>query len=189
MDIYTIYKAYNKITGKIYIGFDSKWPRRKNAHKCYHKKRDNKFYRAIKKYGWENFEWSIVYQSLDKNHTKNIMETFFINEYDSFKNGYNSTFGGEGTFGISRKSQKVPYNHNGWVGKRHTEETKKLMSKSMTGVKRKDFNQKGGLNNNAKKISTPYGIFNSIKEASEIINIHYQKVWKQLQNNEDWFYI
>jgi len=32
MNIYSIYKATNKITGKIYIGFDSNWPKRKKRH-------------------------------------------------------------------------------------------------------------------------------------------------------------
>jgi hypothetical protein len=32
--MYTIYKALNKVNGKAYIGFDSKWPSRKSVHIC-----------------------------------------------------------------------------------------------------------------------------------------------------------
>jgi len=49
--IYSIYKATNKINGKSYIGFDSKWPRRKHKHHFEYKERTSKFYNAIKKYG------------------------------------------------------------------------------------------------------------------------------------------
>jgi group I intron endonuclease len=195
MNIYSIYKATNKINGKVYIGFDSNWPHRKNCHKSYHKRNNqkeskNKFYRALRKYGWENFQWLVIYQSKDKEYTKNIMENYFINEYDSFKNGYNSTLGGDGTFGSSRKGIKFKYNHSKWLGKKHTEETKKLMSKNMKGVKKPNANQKGGNNNNAKKIKTPFGIFDSIRDASlQIQGYTYIMIWKRLQYSKDWIYL
>lgn len=107
MNIYTIYKATNKINGKHYIGFDSKFPSRKSSHKNSLKTTtNNKFHRAIKKYGWDNFEWEILYQSKDLDHTKNEMEKFFITEFDSYYKGYNSTFGGEGTFGYIRSLEQ-----------------------------------------------------------------------------------
>ena len=100
MIIHTIYKCVNQINGKVYVGFDSCWPHRMTVHKSSSKKQDYKFYRAIRKYGWDNFEWSIIYQSKDKDYTLNVMENHFIREYDSFNNGYNSTLGGEGVFGM-----------------------------------------------------------------------------------------
>jgi group I intron endonuclease len=186
MNIYTIYKSTNKINGKVYIGFDSNWPHRKNSHKCYYKKGDTKFYRAIKKHGWENFEWTILYQSIDKNYTKDTMENHFIIEHDSFKEGYNSTFGGDGTFGFHHINPKPTY---GFLGKKHTQETKILMSKNMR-VKKPKANQKGSNNNFAKKIQTPFGIFGSIKEASENITNHsYKMIWDRLQKSPEWFYL
>lgn len=107
--IHTIYKSVNTKTGKVYIGFDSNWPNRMKVHKSASKKQDYKFYRAIRKYGWDAFEWSAIYQSHDKDHTLKVMETFFIEEYDSFHNGYNSTKGGDGIFGLihSEKTKKT----------------------------------------------------------------------------------
>lgn len=102
MIIYTIYKVVNKINGKVYIGFDSNWPNRQQVHKSNSKNIDYKFYRAIRKHGWDNFFWEILYQSKEKNHTLQHMENYFIKEYNSFENGYNSTLGGEGVFGLSR---------------------------------------------------------------------------------------
>ena len=98
--IYTIYKSVNTKNGKVYIGFDSKWPNRKTIHKSSHQTGDTKFYRAIRKYGWNTFEWHPIYQSKDKEHTLKTMENFFITEYDSFNKGYNSTLGGDGCFGM-----------------------------------------------------------------------------------------
>jgi group I intron endonuclease len=128
MSIYsTIYRCTNNITKECYIGYDSNWPKRKTKHlyDCQNQNSVNydcHFYRAIRKYGIENFTWEIVYQSWDKEHCLNTMESFFIEEYDSFTNGYNMTKGGEGTLG--KKS---------WLGKKHSEETKNKMSLSAKG--------------------------------------------------------
>ena len=107
--IYTIYKATNTFNGKSYIGFDSSWPKRMNNHKGRHTDNGTVFYQAICKYGWDAFEWSILYQSKDKEHTKNIMEEQFIREYQSHVNeghGYNMTYGGDG---VSGQSDEVKY--------------------------------------------------------------------------------
>ncbi len=98
--IYTIYKSVNTKNGKTYIGFDSKWPNRKTVHKSSYQTGNTKFYRAIRKYGWNTFEWHPIYQSKDKEHTLRTMENFFITEYNSFVEGYNSTLGGDGCFGM-----------------------------------------------------------------------------------------
>jgi len=104
--IYSIYKATNIINGKSYIGFDSNWPSRKEQHKKDSKntKKDYCFYNAIRKYGWENFQFELIYQSKDSNHCKDVMEKYFIEEYRTYTrfedcNGYNMTLGGEGTLG------------------------------------------------------------------------------------------
>jgi group I intron endonuclease len=99
MIIYSIYKVVNTINGKVYIGYTNNFNRRKAAHK--HNALKNKenvlFYKAIRKYGFENFQWEIIYQSLDKNHCINVMEKFFIEQHCSLSpKGYNITPGGEG---------------------------------------------------------------------------------------------
>jgi group I intron endonuclease len=137
MIIYTIYKSVNTKTGKVYIGFDSKWPNRVKIHKSSYQKQDYKFYRAICKYGWDNFEWSVVYQSKEKEHTLKEMESYFIEQYDSFHNGYNSTLGGDGTFGLilSEESRKKISQGNK-VSKPHTAEHNKKIGDAQRGKKR-----------------------------------------------------
>jgi group I intron endonuclease len=159
--IHTIYKSVNTKNCKVYIGFDSNWPNRMKIHKSASKKQNCKFYRAIRKYGWESFEWSPIYQSHNKEHTLNVMESLFIEEYDSFHNGYNSTLGGDGTFGLivseetkrklsaTHKGKKLSPEHieilrekgkklvgdkNPMFGKKHTQEHKDKISKSSKGI-------------------------------------------------------
>jgi group I intron endonuclease len=149
MNIYSIYRATNIITGKVYIGFDSNWPHRILAHKSNSKKYKSKFYDSINKHGWENFVWELLYQSKDRFHTLNEMEKYFVEQFDSFREGYNSTLGGEGTFGkkqsdenkrLLSESRRGPGNPN--FGKIASEETKRKRSISMTGVKMSEDRKK-----------------------------------------------
>ena len=130
MNIYSIYKATNKINGKVYIGFDSNWPKRHNEHKADSKRRKTKFCNAIIKYGWDNFEWHIIYQSKDYNHTLEKMENQFIVEYDSYRNGYNSTLGGEGSKGIKLTEEHKQKLSLANKGQKRSEETRKKISEA-----------------------------------------------------------
>jgi group I intron endonuclease len=81
-------------------------------HKTNYKTSNRKFYDAIKKYGWNNFEWEVIYNSKDGDHCLNVMESHFIKEYNSLVVGYNMTEGGDGCLGY-----------------KHTEEYKNSQSK------------------------------------------------------------
>jgi group I intron endonuclease len=89
-----IYCLKNKINNKKYIGQSINIEKRFLEHFNNSKNPNangynSKFYRAIRKYGIHNFEFSIIEElSLDK---LNERETFWIQYYDSYKNGYNST--------------------------------------------------------------------------------------------------
>ena len=146
MQIYTIYKSTNKITGKSYIGFDKNWPSRKKGHQSRAKKNCNyKFYNAINKYGWDNFEWEIIYQSKDYDHTYKTMESYFIEQYDSYKNGYNMTKGGDGVNGVKNAGApkgRIPWNKGKKGLQKVTEETKQKMRES-SALKGKPAHNKG----------------------------------------------
>lgn len=98
MSIYTIYKATNTANHKSYIGFDSHWPNRMRQH-LREANPKTKFHKSLLLHGSASFEWEIIYQSWDAIHCLNIMEPFFIREFDSAQNGYNSSLGGEGSIG------------------------------------------------------------------------------------------
>lgn len=98
-----IYKFTNKINNKSYIGQSVNLESRYASHKrnyinsnlsCY----NNKFYSAIRKYGFENFTYEILKES--ENFTVeqlNEMEIYYIKKYNSYYQGYNMNPGGNNT--------------------------------------------------------------------------------------------
>lgn len=100
-----IYKFTNKINGKTYIGQTNNIEQRKRGHKstAYNNKAHdyhNAFHNAIRKYGWENFDFEIL-EEVDDSFGReylNQREIFFISYYDSLvgHNGYNIKEGGNG---------------------------------------------------------------------------------------------
>ena len=96
MKSYLIYKHTNKINGKCYIGQTCytnpthRWHSDGSGYKS-----QQKFYRAILKYGWENFEHQVLIENLTKQEADEL-EIAYINQFDSIENGYNLLIGGSG---------------------------------------------------------------------------------------------
>jgi len=89
---FSVYVHTNKINGKKYVGQSSNIIERwKNGGKNYFS--SVKFFRAIQKYGWDNFTHEILYDNLNKD-TANKIEKALIRKYDSINNGYNIQKGG-----------------------------------------------------------------------------------------------
>lgn len=131
MKIYSIYTITNLLSNKIYVGYTNNPRKRWNDHRTC--KNTNKLYNAFKKYGIENFVFNIIYQSHDQEHTYKTMETFFILEYDSFKNGYNQTLGGEGLNGYTLTEEDKKKISIANKGRKHSEETCKKNSIAQMG--------------------------------------------------------
>lgn len=114
---HVIYMHLNKINNKKYIGLTKAKPytRRWRGGSSY--KKQPKFFNAILKYGWENFEHIILYENLSKTEALN-KEIEEIKLNNSISNGYNVTKGGKGC-----------------LGKACSEETKKKISKANKGRK------------------------------------------------------
>jgi len=91
-----IYCAHCICTGKKYIGQtrrELKERIRQHKNSFFRNKYKNvKFYNAIKKYGWDNFIWGIIEEG-DIN-IWNIREIYWIEVYNTYKDGYNLTEGG-----------------------------------------------------------------------------------------------
>lgn len=179
MEIFTIYMAENKVDGKRYIGFDSAWPSRKTFHINTKKNSCPKFHRAIKKYGKDAFEWSVLFQGWDREFTSEYVEPLLIVEYNTRESGYNVAAGGKCAKHSAETIQKL--------SKPKSEETKMKFR-----GKRPHVIQSGSNNNNAVPIVTPYGTFGSIREASEKLNIAYMNIWcyvnKKSKKTENWSY-
>ena len=99
----------NIITGKQYIGLTSKGiEKRWKSHIAFAKKH-NKYYfhRAINKYGINSWKHEILEENIKNIEDANMLEKFYINKYDTFNNGYNSTIGGDGTTGNRSVTEKT----------------------------------------------------------------------------------
>lgn len=99
-----IYKITCKVNKKIYIGQSLNVENRYKAHVNNHTNKNlkddykTKFYRALRKHGIENFTFEII-EVVEDPTQLNQREAYWIKYYDSFKNGYNSTPGGDSVTG------------------------------------------------------------------------------------------
>lgn len=109
-----IYKLTNKINGKMYIGQTTDALRREEDYKNLKCKSQPKIYNALRKYGIGSFTFELIDNAVDR-YSLNDLEVKYIKDFNTVVEGYNCRAGGEG-------------------GK-HTEVTKKLMSKIHMGKK------------------------------------------------------
>lgn len=121
---FVVYCHTNKINNKKYIGITcqelNERFRNGNGYKA-----SPHFYKAIQKYGWDNFTHEIIYSNLSESEAKE-KEIELILAYNTRNKdfGYNITPGGEGYSGED----------NPWTGRHHTDEAKAKMSKARKGI-------------------------------------------------------
>lgn len=158
MNNHTIYIHINKINKKVYIGQTcqnpkKRWENGKGYDSC------PRFYNAILKYGWDNFEHIILFENLSLQQA-NQKEKELIKKYNSTdeKYGYNITSGGSNfhhseetkrKIGQSNKialkgitwsqqhkqkiSQMFTGQGNPFYGKHHTQQSKEKISNNRKG--------------------------------------------------------
>lgn len=93
-----IYKVTNVINNKIYIGqtiqsIKNRWYRHCSKSGLSKSEMNTHFKKAILKYGKENFRIEIL--EICDSKLLNEREKHYINYYDSYRHGYNSTLGGQ----------------------------------------------------------------------------------------------
>ena len=105
---YKVYMHTNLINGKKYIGITKQKPERrwKNGWGYYDKSGRVYFWKAIQKYGWNNFKHEIIEDRLSFEQAKE-KERYYISYYNSSDNldGYNLTLGGDGFLGKKRSQE------------------------------------------------------------------------------------
>ena len=126
-NIYKIYKYTNKINKKVYIGQTKQSLYARAQENGIGYKNCTLFWRAIQKYGWDNFESEILEDNLTQEEA-NQKEQYYISFYDSTNTnkGYNIRLGGNNTPLSEETKKKISESHKGL---RPSKETRKKMSK------------------------------------------------------------
>lgn len=133
--------------GKSYVGQTINESRRKLEFKRSVRSntyRSSKLKEAIELYGFDNFRYEVLFmvEYVSKEEAQRElykMEMYFIEYYDSYNNGYNMTFGGDGVKGcplegaakesmIKKLKEYYSIHDNPFKGKKHSDETKKILS-------------------------------------------------------------
>ena len=129
--MYKVYK-HTAPNGKVYIGITSQKPEYRwdngNGYKS-----NVLFYRAIQKYGWENFKHEILYDGLTKEEAC-ITEIELIEKSQSsnLKFGYNLMRGGE-IAKPKHSAESIEKMRRAKLGKKLSAETRKKISESNKG--------------------------------------------------------
>lgn len=123
-----IYKIKNKINGKMYIGQSVDIKKRWGEHKSLSKTNDNHLYSAFRKYGLDNFEFSIICEV-----PENVLDDYeisYIKYYDTTDRtkGYNKKTGGANGRHSEETKNKMSNTKKGKPGKTPSEETKRKLS-------------------------------------------------------------
>jgi hypothetical protein len=136
-----IYKATNNINCYSYIGYSTnRLEERKGRHY-----RDSKngsdyyFHRAIRKYGWNNFNWVTLEHNVSDFEILNELEIYWIKEFDTkIPNGYNLNDGGKGQLGFKQSKEhkrKIGEANKGKHSQPKSRDAKKKMSEAHKGKK------------------------------------------------------
>ena len=130
-------------TGKWYFGQTSKTVEERFNKHIKSAARNSKFklHAAIRKYGEENFlvEEVMFVEAPTKDALKrklDYIEIRLIRKFDTFRNGYNMTLGGEGFLGQNHSPETLLKISEKLKGRIHSEKTRKKLSKPNKGKKR-----------------------------------------------------
>ena len=115
-------------TGKKYVGQTINERDRKAQHRydALVQNSDAVFHRAIRKYGWDSFIYGVIEQTDDINR-----EVHWIEQLNTYHEGYNATTGGAENYIISEESRERMRTKA--KGRTHTQETKDKIGASSKG--------------------------------------------------------
>lgn len=182
-----VYKITNLINGKFYIGSTIKFKKRKNCHVSELRRgisRSLLLQRSVNKYGIENFEFSIL--EVCDNYSER--EVILIQELKPKLNT---------SLIPSRSGKSLVYNPHikkgmkGLNGKKHSEETKLLMSKSRRGIPRKHSKGYNFIRIKKKKVMSINLItgkvlyYASVEEASTLSGIKQGTIYSCCNNKRE----
>lgn len=180
MKSFTVYCHTNKINGKKYIGITGMKPAERWGvdGRGYGKQ---VFAKAIKKYGWNNYEHEILYSNLSREQAMQ-KEIDLISEYETTNNlyGYNMTSGGQHCMpseDARRNMSKGKIGNKNNSGNKASENTKKKMSDAQRGERNHNARKVVQLDTNGELVK----IYNTLMEASKDIKVHVSSICDALK--------
>lgn len=128
-----IYKITNNINGKAYIGLTSRTlEERWYAHCSKANSTDTHFAKAIIKYGKNNWTLTELENSIKNKEDACLREIQAIAKYNTYKDGYNSTIGGEGVSGYTLTKEQQAKATKNWKQVMQTDKGIETLSKAAT---------------------------------------------------------
>jgi group I intron endonuclease len=126
-----IYRITSTITQKSYIGqtifnLEKRWKQHTQETPNTH------FHKAIHKYGVEC--WSLeILENVENINLLNEREIYWIEYYDTFKNGYNLTIGGDGMKNYKHSTETIEKMRQTKLGKTFTDKHKHNLRQAKLG--------------------------------------------------------
>jgi len=203
-----IYKIINIKNGLIYIGctiYSLEKRFKEHIYRCFKTDYNSKLYNSMKIYGQENFTIEIIEEcDLSAMYER---EKEYIKNYDSYNNGLNSTFGGEGCLGYTHSPEireKISENlkkGNSHKGKTYDElygdnaaderEKRRIsVKKSWESMSEKEKEQRiSNIRLVSQETNSKYGV-ELIRELKNKINngAKFKEIKEQYPQIKDWLY-
>lgn len=180
-----IYKAENKVNGKVYIGQTTVGlVYRMNCHfsETVAERYVSHFHNAIKKHGKNNFTWEII-EHCESKEELDEMEYHYIKQYNSFEGGYNLTLGGDGQLGFKHSEEtKATLSNiqsgekNSFYGRKHSKKTIEKIRTAVTGKLHTEEHKKKITG----KGNPFYGMKHTKKVRDKIARKNKERVWSAL---------
>lgn len=198
-----VYK-HTSPSGKVYIGITSQHPKRRWRDNGSGYCQNVYFWRAIQKYGWENFEHEIIAKNLTIEEACNLEKQLIAYYHsDNHEFGYNLDSGGmyagkhsietRQKIGNSRKGKYCGKNSPRY-GTKHTKETKLKMKKNHAnckGINHPQYGMVGELCHTSKPViqislsnNEILSRYCSIKEASNVTGIDESSISKTCKGKQ-----
>lgn len=155
---YCVYAHINKINGKIYVGqtMYGDNPSKRWGTNGAHYQSQPCFYRAIQKWGWDNFEHEIIANNLTSEEADKFEKLLIEKLNTTDRNfGYNITTGGKSYTMSDETKKKISESHKGKI---ISDETKIKISISAKKAWDNDEMRKKASERNTGKNNAMYGI-------------------------------
>lgn len=117
-----VYQVKNKVNGKKYIGktIGKMKDRRKGHERNVNKGSSLLFHYALRKYGFDVFEWKVVVESDDEEELNSLERAMIRLLKTKVPNGYNLTDGGDGNGGWKQSPKTIAKRVKSLRGKKRT---------------------------------------------------------------------